>query len=132
LGVLAAAVAHHTNLAAGFLVLGPRAHDERIVDRDADDVVDALCLERIVIRDIARHMLRRARRGERPWKAEDDNLLAFGEIFHLKLIRADGAAGRFDIDIFAERAGREPVADFYGHGISLYCGRQRTLDRRAA
>ena len=76
LRVVGAAVAHHAHLAAGLLVARPRAHHERVVDRHAQDLVDALGLQLVVVGEVGRHVLGRARRRERAGQAEDDDLLA--------------------------------------------------------
>jgi len=64
LGQVAAAVGDHQHLVADVLVLAPGAHDEGVVDRQADDRVDALGPDRVGLLDEARQVARRAGRRE--------------------------------------------------------------------
>ena len=52
------------SLALGVLIFCPRSHHERVVDRQAKNVVDTLGFELVVVLDVAWHVLRRARRRE--------------------------------------------------------------------
>ena len=63
-GVGGTAVTHHAHLASGLLIFCPRSHHERVVDRQAKNVVDTLGFELVVMLDVAWHVLRRARRRE--------------------------------------------------------------------
>src|SRR6478672_5320309 len=60
LGEVGAAVGHHADLAGRLLVARPGAHDERIVDRNAPDLVNAGRLQRGGLFDVARDVLGRA------------------------------------------------------------------------
>lgn len=56
LGKLAGGVGEHADLAGGALVTAPGLHDERVVDGDADDLVDALGDELVALADEAREV----------------------------------------------------------------------------
>ena len=111
LRVRRAAVGHHAHLAAGLLVAAPRAHHEGVVDGHAPDLVDALGQEAVVRRDVARHVLGRARRGERARKPEDDDAPALGQIRHLEVVGADAAARGFLLVELREVAFRQTISD---------------------
>src|SRR3982750_1846335 len=88
-GEVGAAVGHHPDLARGLLVTRPGAHHERVVDRHAPDLVDAGRLQWVGLLDVARHVLGRAGRRERPWQAEDRDRLARGRLLDVERVRAE-------------------------------------------
>src|SRR4029079_13840424 len=56
------------------------AHDERIVDRDAGDLVDALAFEVLSLLDVGGQVLRRAGRREGAGHGEQGDALAAEEV----------------------------------------------------
>ena len=62
------------NLSIGILILSPCLHDERVVDRDAHDLVDALSLQVSSSLNIPGQVGLAAARGESSWHPEDNNL----------------------------------------------------------
>jgi hypothetical protein len=107
LRVLGAAVAHEADLAVGLLVARPGAHHERVVGREAPDLVHALGLELVVVAEVARHVLRGAGGREGAGQAEDRDLLALHLVLHLEGVRAHAAAVAFDFDELLHRCLRE-------------------------
>src|SRR5258705_656516 len=97
-----AAVGHHAHLAGSLLVATPGPHHERVVHRDAPDLVDAGVLEFFRLLDVARHVLGRAGRRERAGQAEHGDLLASRQLVELEGVRADRAAVTFDFDEFLQ------------------------------
>src|ERR1051326_7127244 len=63
-GEFAIAVRQHAHLAAGALILAPGAHHECVIDRDADDFIDAFLLQRRLVLHKTGHMLGRTGGGE--------------------------------------------------------------------
>ena len=63
-----------THLSSGPLVLTPGLHDERVIDGDADDLLDPLSLDLLSLGDVTREMGLAAAGGEGPWHSEHDNL----------------------------------------------------------
>jgi hypothetical protein len=120
LRVVGAAVAHHADLAAGLLVARPGAHHERIVDGHADHIADALRFQLVDVLQVARHVLRRARRGECTGESEDRDLLATRQILDVERVRPHRATGRLDFDELGELARGQLVANFDRHAFS--CG----------
>src|SRR5437588_6509227 len=76
---IAAAVRQHPHLALGPLLLAPCRHDKDIVDRDADDFVDALGLDVGSLVDETGQVALRAGRSECSRHGEEGNLLAAEE-----------------------------------------------------
>jgi hypothetical protein len=101
----------------GVLVLAPRVHDERVVDRQARDLVDALRLELVVVGEVRRHVLGRARRRERAGQPEHDDLLPLEQLVGLERVRSDRAAFLLDLVVFHQRSGGNVVADLDRHGL---------------
>ena len=108
LGEFGGTVTDQQNLAFGALVLGPGAHDEGIVDRHADDLVDALALQVGGFFDEAREMLGRAGRRERARNAEHHDGLAFEQV-----VRAYG--GRAVAGHLIQSCGRNFVSNTNRH-----------------
>jgi hypothetical protein len=62
-------------------------------------------------------MLARASRRECAGQAEQHDLLAFGQRIDLKLVGSDRTCFGRDLVLLAQRAVRQPVADFDRHDI---------------
>src|SRR6185312_595596 len=112
LGELGAAVGEHHDLAVGLVLLTPGAHDERVVDRDAGDRVDALGLDVAVPVDIAGQVTRRAGRGKRARNRENGDLFAVEQFVGGHLLRAFGRQ-------ITEFPGRNLVANLDSHLSTL-------------
>src|SRR6185437_10694814 len=78
LGEVAVAVGDHGDIAAS-VALAPGGHDERVIDRNAGDFVDALVLQLLGLVDVGWQVPRRAGRGERARHREQRNALALEE-----------------------------------------------------
>src|SRR5205814_4197016 len=130
LGIGAAAVRHHSYLAGSLLILRPRAHDEGVVDRHAENVVDALGFELRVVREVARHVLRGAGRRERAGQTEQHDPLAAREVVDLEFVGPERTAFGLDLDVLAQATGGKPVANFDRHKFLLVT--ERGSDRRRA
>ena len=63
-----------SDLSISSLILSPGLHDERVVNRDAHDLVDALPLQVSSSFNIPRQVGLAAARGESSWHPEDYNL----------------------------------------------------------
>jgi hypothetical protein len=63
------------------LILGPGAHDEGVVDRDAGDLIDALGLDVARVLLEARQVLGRARGRKRARHGEQGDAAALEELF---------------------------------------------------
>src|SRR5205823_927958 len=119
LRVLGTAVGDEADLAGRLLVARPRAHDERIVDGEAPDLVDTLRLQLVEVVEVARHVLRGARRGEGARQPEDRDLLALGLLAHVERVRPDAAAVLFHLEEFLHLALGQLVADLDRHARLL-------------
>ena len=64
----------------GVLLALPLVHDEGVVDRNADDVIDAVLPEFGRQLVVARHVRGRAGRGEGAGQREDDNGFTFEDV----------------------------------------------------
>ena len=63
-----------THLSTGSLVLTPGLHDERVIDGDADDLLDPLSLDFLSLGDVTREVGLAAAGSEGPRDSEHDNL----------------------------------------------------------
>src|SRR6185369_14897935 len=108
---LAVPVRHHPNLAVRLLTVPPRAHDERVVDGHAHDLVHALAFDLRRTLDEAWQVLHRAGRRKRPRHREHDDLLPFEEITDRNVLRPL-LAHFLQLDVR-----RQLVADFDGHAL---------------
>ena len=79
---------------AGVLFLAPGAHDEDIVDRQTDDGIDALGLERVGVVDETGQVLGRAGRRKGAGQAEDGDLLAAEDVVGGNAFRPVGGHNR--------------------------------------
>src|SRR6185312_14217700 len=104
------------------LVAGPGAHHEGVVHGEAPDLVHAFLLERVVVREVARHVLRGARGRERAGKPEDDDLLALRLLLHLERVGSHAAAVALDLDEFLDGALGKAVSDLDRHANLLLVG----------
>mmetsp|Transcript_13762 Transcript_13762/g.44877 ORF Transcript_13762/g.44877 Transcript_13762/m.44877 type:complete len:207 (+) Transcript_13762:2127-2747(+) len=66
--------------AVDLLVLGPGAHDRRVVDAVDQDRVDPLSSQRLFRCDVPGDLLRRSRRRERPRQADEDHFFSGDEL----------------------------------------------------
>src|SRR6185312_14071952 len=129
LRVLGAAVGHEADLAVRLLVARPGSHHEGVVHGEAPDLVHALLAELVEGREIARHVLRRARGREGAGQAEDHDLLALRLLLHLERVRAHRAAVALDLDEFLDRALGKPVSDLDRHVALLFLGSLKKIRR---
>src|SRR5262249_311886 len=129
-----AAVRHHAYLAARLLIPAPGAHHEGVVDGHAPDLVDAPGEELVVRGDVARHVLRRARGGERSREPEDDDAPALDQVRHVEVVGAKAAPWSFLLVELREGAFRQTISDLDGHALLLASdgrlGRRTPTERR--
>ena len=108
-GEVGGAVGHHHHLVADVLVLAPGVHYEDVVDREADDEVDALGLERVGALNEARQVLVGTGRREGAGHGEGRHPLGGEQLVRRNLGRAVRAH-------VLEGDGRDALADLDGHG----------------
>ena len=90
------AIGDEAHLVARAALLAPGLHHERVVDRHADDVVDALGLDLVGLLDEAGQVLVRAGRSERARHREQHDLLPGEQLVGLQVAhvrRLDGDGG---------------------------------------
>src|SRR5439155_20520834 len=82
LGELAVAVGEHAHLARRVVGLSPRAHDEGVVDREADDLVDALGPDRAGLLEEAGQVLQGTGGREGAGHRKQHHALALEHLAH--------------------------------------------------
>src|SRR5664279_4290828 len=126
-GEIGAAVSHHPHGTGRLLIAAPGAHDERVVDRDAPDLVDPCRLERAGLRDITRHMLGRAGRREGAGQTEDGDRLADGRLFDIERAVSYTHLRAHETDSYLQRSRGKLVADFQHGAVLLELRRSKTF-----
>lgn len=75
-------VGHKTHHGAnGALVLGPARHHGTVVDAEDNNISDTLGLQRLLLRQVARDLLRGSGRRERARQANQDDFLALEDVY---------------------------------------------------
>lgn len=87
---LSPCVGHKTDHGArSALVLGPARHHGTVVDAEDNNISDTLGLQRLLLRQVARDLLRGSGRRERARQANQDALLALEDVYKRYLCRRE-------------------------------------------